>query len=274
MNSLESIVQKFKHLTGLHSDSSLIASARPAYDFVLNSLYQKQGLVRVLNDDERIYVRPAHRYQHEDYEPLVYQYLKQAIQPGDVVLDIGAHIGLTAILFARWAGDEGQVYAFEPTPSTRAALTDHLTLNEVAERVEVVGAAISDHVGNATFHVSSNSPENTLNAVHSRLGIAQQVQVPVTTIDAFCAARKIKPNFIKIDIEGFEWHALRGATSVLSACRPRLLVEVHPMNWDEIGESADSATKLLSRLGCRITPLEGQKSALTEYGHIALELSK
>ena len=95
--------------------------------------------------------------------------------------------------------------------------------------------------------------------------------MPVTTIDAFCLAHKLKPNFIKIDIEGYEWHALRGARDTLARCRPLVLVEVHPMNWAEIGESPSTGSRTLTELGYRAVPLEGQTDALTEYGHIVLE---
>lgn len=271
MNSLESTVRTFKRWTGLSSNSALVRSIRPVYDFILNKFYSERGLVRCLNNDEQVYVRPAHRYAHEAYEPPVYSYIKSAIRPGDVVLDIGAHVGLFTILLARWVGVTGRVFAFEPTPLTRAALSDHLALNEVADRVEVVGSAISDRVGEATFHTVSNSPENTLNEIHSRLGTSHELRVPVTTIDAYCDAHELNPTLIKIDIEGYEWHALRGAKETLARCQPQVLLEVHPMNWTEIGESTDTAISILTELGYRALPLEGQTEPLAEYGHVVLE---
>lgn len=271
MNSLESAVRTVKRLTGIHSGSPLVASVRPAYDLVLNSLYGRRGLPRVINNDERIYVRPSHRYAHEDYEPQVYRYIKELLKPGAIVLDVGAHVGLFTILLARWVGATGRVFAFEPTPATRVALSDHLALNGVADRVEVIGEAVSDEVGEAILHAVCFSPENTLNAVHSRLGPAEKVRVPVTTVDAFCVARKLKPALLKIDIEGYEWHALRGAKETIASCRPNVLIEVHPMNWSEIGESLGTAAETLKDLGYRAMPLEGQADPLAEYGHVVLE---
>jgi FkbM family methyltransferase len=270
MNALETTVRKIKAWTGLHSASSLVTTTRPAYHFLLNTLYGRRGLVRVINGDLRVYVRPIHRYADEDYEPSVYTHLKSLVKPGAVVLDVGAHVGLFTILLAHLVTSKGRVFAFEPTPATHAALSDHLKLNNVADRVEVVREAISDAVGEAPFHTVQYSPENTLNTVHSRLGSSEQVLVPVTTIDAFCEARKIKPTLIKIDIEGYEWHALRGAKETLSRYRPDVLVEVHPMNWAEIGESLESAFRTLKFLGYSAIPLEGQTDPLNEYGHVML----
>jgi hypothetical protein len=95
--------------------------------------------------------------------------------------------------------------------------------------------------------------------------------VPVTTVDAFCATRGLAPSLINIDIEGFELHALRGARETLGKHRPALVVEMHPHNWPEIGADRPQAAALLTALGCRAIPLDGQTDPLAEYGHVALE---
>jgi FkbM family methyltransferase len=228
-------------------------------------------LVRVLHGQETIRIRPAHRNAAEDYEPRVFDYLKKRIQPGDVVFDVGAHVGLFTVLLARWVGPSGHVFAFEPTPVTRAALTDHLNLNEVANRVTVCPLAVSDKEGKSFVYTVSNSPENTLSPVHGRLTNARAIPIEMTTIDAFCASGKICPNLIKIDIEGFELHALRGSKQTLIKHRPVIVVETHPMNWPEIGVTSDQVTKLLRELNYRLMPLDGQTDPLVEYGHVACE---
>src|SRR5947209_4602202 len=135
MNALETAVQTFKRGLGLSSHSRLVARMRPAYDSLLNLCYGRRGLVRLLNGQDPVRIRPAHRYAAESYEPAVCDYLKRHVQPGMVVFDVGAHVGLFTVLLARWAGSTGRVFAFEPAPQTRAALTDHLALNDLAGRV-------------------------------------------------------------------------------------------------------------------------------------------
>src|SRR5262245_14277193 len=258
MSSLETTVRHFKAKLGLISASPFVAAARPVYNLVLNTVYARRGLARVINGEEMIRVRPAHRYATEDYELSVFARLKRCVQPGAVILEVGAHVGLFTIVLARWAGPSGHIYAFEPAPRTRAALKDHLALNRVAGMVTVVPEAVSDAVGTAAFYLVSSSPENTLSQTHTRLPTAGAIEVPVTTIDAFCAARHIVPTLIKIDIEGFEFHALRGAIETLVRHRPVTVVEVHPMNWPEIGVCRDQAAALLAELGYRAIPLNGQ----------------
>src|SRR5262249_31603035 len=149
--------------------------------------------------------------------------------------DIGAHVGIFTVLLARWCGPAGKVYAFEPAPQTRAALMDHLVLNGVADRVITIPMAISDAPGQAKFYTVSNSPENTLSQTHRRLSGAHAIDIPMTTIDHFCSVHNLAPTLLKIDIEGFEFYALRGARQTLTRYRPTVIVELHPMNWDEIG---------------------------------------
>jgi FkbM family methyltransferase len=271
MNALETAVRTFKRGLGLSSGSRLVARMRPAYDSLLNFCYGRRGLVRLLNGQDPVRIRPAHRYAVESYEPAVFDYLKRYVQPGMVVLDVGAHVGLFTMLLARWAGPPGRVFAFEPAPLTRAALIDHLALNEMSNRVSVLPLAVSDQEGSALLYTVANSPENTLSATHGRLPQARGAPVTVTTIDAFCASRSLVPSLIKIDIEGFEVHALRGARRILDRHRPVVIVEMHPMNWPEIGMTSTQAEQLLGELNYRLRPLDGQANPFAEYGHVALE---
>jgi FkbM family methyltransferase len=271
MNVMETTVRRFKRGLGLTSRSRFVAKMRPAYDSLLNFCYGRRGLVRVINGKESIRIRPAHRYSAEHYEPAVFDYLKAQIQPRAVVLDVGAHVGLFTVLLARWAGPNGQVFAFEPTPVTRAALRDHLTLNQVADRVTVCPWAVSDNEGRSLVYTVSNSPENTLAPIHGRLANASAIAIEMTTIDAFCAVREIRPTLIKIDIEGYELHALRGAKRTLLRHHPLVVVELHPMNWPEIGVTGEQVIEFLRDVNYRLLPLEGQADAFSEYGHVVLE---
>jgi FkbM family methyltransferase len=246
---------------------------RPAYDSLLNFCYGQRGLPRVINNEETVRIRPAHRYAAENYEPAVFDYLKHQVQPGMVVLDVGAHVGLFTVLLARWVGPSGRIFAFEPAEGTCEALKGHLALNHVANRVCVCPLAVSDREGTALLYTIANCPENTLSATHGRLPEehTRENLVTVTTIDAFCASQSLVPNIIKIDIEGFELHALRGTRQTLARRRPIVVTEMHPMNWPEIGVTAAQIEQLLNEINYRPRPLEGQSDPLAEYGHVVLE---
>ncbi len=271
MNPLESAVRRVKSSVGLTSQSRLVVAVRPVYDMLLNTFYGNRGLERVINGSEVVRVRPSQRYAEEGYEPAVFDCIKSRLKPGAVVLDIGAHIGLSSILMSRWVGPTGRVYAFEPTKQTRTILEDHLRLNDMEKTVTVVPKAVSDQCGKATFYTYADSPEATLSTQHGRLPGATAQEVEVTTVDAFCGETNVKPEFIKLDIEGFEFHALRGARETLRACNPAIVVEFHPMNWPEIGITPEAARAELADLGYRAVALEGQQDPYAQHGHVILD---
>jgi FkbM family methyltransferase len=245
-------------LLGLSHRSWPVRVARPAYDGLLGAVYGRSGVRRRIHGEEPIHLLPRYRSIGEDAEAAVFEALRRAVKPGDVVLDVGANVGVYSLLMARWAGERGRVFAFEPAPESRAALALHLVMNGMRGRVEVVPEAVSDEVGEATFFAATYSGENSMNpAFGKRVKGATAVRVPVTTIDAFCEGRGVAPSFIKIDIEGYEFHAIRGARHTLRAHGPTLLVELHPAVWTELGVGQENLAALASELGYHATPLGG-----------------
>ena len=271
MNTLENFVRYTRNVFRLGGDSRTVTVLRPAYSLLMNLFYGRSGLPRSINGQETIRVLPSRRQVAEAYEPAVFDYLKRAIRPGAVVLDVGANVGVFTILLARWAGPVGHVYAFEPDPETLHPLQEHLALNGVRDRVTTLPIAVSDRTGLAILYTEPHSTENTLCDQHPRLRAAQAVEVPLTTIDTFCAEQTVTPTLIKVDIEGFEVHALRGARETMLRHRPIVVVEVHPMNWPAIGVNGEEIVSLAAERGYRLLSLEGQTDPLAALGHVLLE---
>ena len=162
-----------------------------------------------------------------------YCYVRKRLLPGQTVLDCGANIGLFTTMMAGCVGDSGAVFAFEPSPVAAADLRRVLVLNQRAN-VQVVTSAISDKVGSVTF-VEVDTPDvrregSQLLALDGRSdGVPnREIQVSTTTLDIFCSEHHIKPDLIKIDIEGAELMALDGGQSVIDSYRPVLVIESHP----------------------------------------------
>ena len=97
--------------------------------------------------------------------------------------------------------------------------------------------------------------------------------VPVTSVDAFCEERHVLPDWITLDIEGYEVAALSGARGTIDAGRGRvgLIVEMHPGLWPISGTSRRELENLLGDL--RLVPLglTGQQDPLGESGVVLLE---
>ncbi len=170
------------------------------------------------------------------------------LNPGDVVLDIGAAFGVISLPLAKAVGESGHVYAFEPARRTQRFLEQILYLNEIAN-ITVVKSAISDQPGIAEFieYTSDNdlswaSDASTLSAPSINPSLNHQsYTVEVTTIDDFVQKQGIKPQTLKIDIEGFELYALHGAKSTLMENKPYLCIDIH--KDVKTGESALEGVK-------------------------------
>lgn len=172
----------------------------------------------------RIAIEP--RYEHDiwqgTYEPLLLGVLVDAVGPGCVVYDVGAHIGFVALVAARRAAPGGIVYAFEPDPVTRARLEQNIAANPECP-VEVVAAAAWSHTGAVGFASDPTHPTRWT----SRVDGAGGLEVEAIALDDFAATRR-PPSLVKLDVEGAELAALAGCRRILAEARPVVLCEVHP----------------------------------------------
>ncbi|MDX1459938.1 MAG: FkbM family methyltransferase [Xanthomonadales bacterium] len=142
------------------------------------------------------------------------------IRTGDIVYDIGGHVGYYSVLCATLAGEGGRVYVFEPRPMNIAYIRRHLELNGV-ENVELIEAALSDQAGQAQFDISSGTGTGHL---ANDGGLSVRTMVLDEMIDG---KRYPYPDFLKMDIEGGEIRALNGARRVVEQARPRMLLATH-----------------------------------------------
>jgi FkbM family methyltransferase len=153
-------------------------------------------------------------------------YVRAALAPGDCCLDIGSHKGAYAYWMARRVGPRGLVVAFEPQPGY-AAIQRRLWSHRGVTQVRVEEIALSDHAGSAALWVPAWGPSPGASLVRESLGDgAQQVTVPMTTLDAYAAEKALpRVSLIKCDVEGHEFAVFRGAEALLRRDTPRLLFE-------------------------------------------------
>lgn len=172
------------------------------------------------------------------------------LKPGMVVLDVGAHSGYYTLLASRLVGPRGRVFAFEPSPRERQRLRQHLWLNR-CRNVIVEPVALSDRPGEADLFVFDRSTGfNSLRPADARA--ATPVAVPLKTLDAFFAAGAFSSvDLVKMDIEGAELAALRGAEQTFRAARPVLLCEVHDKRTAPWGYAARDIIDLVTAWGYR-----------------------
>lgn len=258
----------------LGRESWLIRTLRPAYEWLIEVLTLGRGYPAVVNGIERFRVRPAHRRLYPDvYEPAVYRYLHAHVRPGQTCLNIGAAAGVYALSLARWVGPAGRVVAFEPNGAARAILTDVARRNHEGANVTLVSDAVGAAPGTATLYRARDAPYlGRLDEPNPLLqGHHEAVAVTVTTVDAWCEAYGVDPDWIVADIEGYEVAMLEGARRTVARGRGRLelVVETHPAAWPLCGTSREFFTALVAELGLSVEPLQGG-DPLSENGVVRL----
>lgn len=182
--------------------------------------------MRVRTDD----VIGRHIYKYGAHEPETTEFLKRSleIRDGDVILDVGANIGWYSLILDRIAGAaRADIYSFEPDPENFALLGENRSLNG-ASHVHPVQLGVSDESGNSELHLfgGSNRGRHSLLPIHE----GNTIDIRTTTLDEFWEQEGLgerTARFLKMDIEGFELPALRGARSVLARC-PTVMLEYSP----------------------------------------------
>ena len=203
-------------------------------------------------------VRLAAAFRHVTWNDEEYRAFRADISAGDTVLDVGANLGAYSVLFGKWVGAAGRVFAFEPAPAARFGLERHVALNGLEDRVAVRPEAMAERAGTVRFRASGPQGDNRIMKA-DRDDAPDHIDVPTTSIDTFCRERKLKPRLIKVDVEGAELDVLRGARETIAAnASLGLYVEMHPHLWPAFGTSQAEIEQELARQHLRPERLDGR----------------
>ncbi|MGN6594024.1 MAG: FkbM family methyltransferase, partial [Terriglobales bacterium] len=167
------------------------------------------------------------------------------------ILDLGAHHGVFGVCCA--ASLPSRLVAVEPSPQA-LPLLDANARAQSGARWEVVPAAVGAspgrmHLYPGLIHMLVSDPRLHPGAA------AKPLEVEVTTVDALCRARGLRPDLIKLDVEAYEAEALAGAAETLSQ-GPRLILEWHCAMLRQRGLDAPAALAPLAAAGYRCRPYE------------------
>lgn len=187
------------------------------------------------------------------FEKAELAFVERLLQPGMTVLDIGAHHGLYTLLASKRVGSKGRVIAFEPSPRERKALRLHLTLNQ-CKNVTIQELAVGEENADSLLHVVEGwaSGCNSLRQPAAIIGTsASPICVHVARLDDWLASNHIDcVDFIKLDIEGAELSALKGAALLLQRRpRPVILAEVEDVRTLPWGYRAKNILDFLTAKG-------------------------
>jgi FkbM family methyltransferase len=167
--------------------------------------------------------------------------IRYAVEPGDTALDVGANFGVYSYHLSRRLGRAGRVYAFEPVPFT------HQTLARVARllrmrNVVVVPKGCSDRAGEITFsvpvqdsgalsagiaYIGGRNDDREGKEGQVRWSSTRDVKGEVVALDEFLPPLE-RLSLVKMDIEGAEMFALRGAAKIFDRHLPTVIIEINP----------------------------------------------
>lgn len=185
------------------------------------------------------------------YEKTKQDLFAQIVSPGDVVFDVGAHVGFYTLLASKLTGESGQVIAFEPVPRNLVYLREHLRLNQI-KNVKIIAAAVSDAEDDRWF-------KNGASSTMGRLCSTGDFKVRTVSLDALFARGEIPiPSVIKMDIEGGEYQALLGAETILKQYHPVIFLATHGR------EIHADCCRYLTSIGYELKPITGTNVADTD----------
>jgi FkbM family methyltransferase len=184
-----------------------------------------------------------HVYRH-GYRDDVADALDLLLRPGDVVVDGGANLGGFSLVAASIVGRQGAVHSIEAAPGTAAELRRSVAANPRCA-IHVHQAALAEAPGELEF--------TTFEAGHGGASLAPQpggtvVRVPATTLDALTEPLE-RVDLVKLDVEGAELRALRGARRLLAEHKPLLVLEFEPAHLERSGDSPAALEALLTEAG-------------------------
>ncbi|MEO5999784.1 MAG: FkbM family methyltransferase [Ferruginibacter sp.] len=218
---------------------------------LLNLATLGRGMKRVINGHEVRLPTRFYRFFPDNYESENFKFLFASCKKGDTVLDIGAHIGLFSAIAAKAVGSEGKIYAFEPSPTTNKLLQKTVAINHAQNIITTFQKAVGGEVGKTTFFVSDAQADNANSLVKYKEDrpSLHGIDIEVTTIDEFVKEQQFtKIDFIKIDVEGVEYDALKGATGTFKKFKPKSILAIHPEAVKAKGDSLEGIYDLVQQL--------------------------
>lgn len=249
------------------------ATARRAYGAALRTRYSGRGMPWQVHDQTvRIDPGVRHLVPH-DSERRLYEFVRSHVVAGARVLDVGAFLGIYAVLQARLSGPHGRVVTIEPTAWSASIARRHIHYNAGAGApITLVEAAAGAVGGRAMLHEYEEPYVNALAQAADASGAPRLRAVDVVTLDDVCSREAMEPTFIRMDVQGAEWDVLKGARGIIRAAGKRLVIvaETHPQCWPAFNVNAEMALDTLASLGLHAAPLEPGTELFARDGHVVL----
>jgi len=199
------------------------------------------GFVRIKNGPNKgLFFYMNHNtnleYLTGEYEETLTKILINNVGAGSVIFDVGAHYGYHSLMFSELSGRTGRIFTFEPDRHNYQILQKNVEKNSILN-IATFRLAVSDYSGVIDFTNNSNSYANTAVSGSPIFSNSEITKVSCVDLDHFVIEEKLeRVDFIKIDIEGHELNALKGAENTLLNYRPDIYLATHDNHFPGVSE--------------------------------------
>jgi FkbM family methyltransferase len=182
-----------------------------------------------------------------------------ASNPGGILFDIGAHCGLISSVWCA-ARSNNRAFSFEPSPGLVRRIAEIRDLNQFGQRMQITQAAIGEASGTATMLMDPvGGFVQSRHFDHTMWSTPKSIDVAIESIEGASNRLGVIPNFIKLDIEGYEYEAIKGSVAFLRQHRPTLFLELHLNYLEQRQLSAQVVVELLQQCGYAFFTYSGTK---------------
>jgi len=180
---------------------------------------------------------------------------RETIKPGMTVLDVGANIGYYTVMASRLVGPTGRVLAFEPEPLNFELLIRNVVENS-CENVTAWPYAVGASLGYADLNLTWPASTASHSIAVRPAGGSGSVRVVTVPLDGFLDPA-LRPDAIKMDIEGAELMALQGMEKILASSKLKIVfIECVPELLSALGKRAEDVLGVLERRGFKARPID------------------
>lgn len=198
-------------------------------------------------------------FDNEKYELSIF---KKMIKKGDVVVDVGANMGLYTLISAKLVGDSGKVYSFEPDPVAFSILSKNVTENSY-NNVVLINKAVTNKTG---FEKFSTDSDESLSVANYLLKEEPEkfVTVETITLDDFFKNMSSNMSIVKMDVEGAEFKALKRLENLIKQNKDlKLFLEFYPFTLNRSGVSISDFVDYINNLDFRIYNIDEKSKTTT-----------
>jgi len=160
--------------------------------------------------------------------------VEKLVREGDICWDIGANIGFYTLFLSKLAGPSGRVFSIEPAERTFQHLVENISLNNV-NNVKTLKLGIGDSDKEAVLYCNNPEFGEGTASLKFQDGNSSEESVTIASIDNLITKEVMsKPDFIKIDVEGFQCEVFKGGVNYFTQYAPLILAELKEKDREEM----------------------------------------